>query len=84
LLFGLSRREVQVLDWVTQGKTDKEIGAILELSPRTVQKHLEHIYQKIGVESRTAAAAKAYDMASSVSNQKGELTIAPELILKRE
>ena len=62
--FGLSPREAQVLDWVAQGKTNKEIGVILELSPRTVQKHLEHIYQKIDVESRTAAAAKAYEIAS--------------------
>jgi len=60
--FGLSLREAQVLNWVSQGKTNKEIGVILELSPRTVQKHLEHIYQKIGAESRTAAAAKAYEI----------------------
>ena len=65
--FGLSPREAQVLDWVAQGKTNKEIGVILNLSPRTVQKHLEHIYRKIYVESRTAAAAKAYEIASLVS-----------------
>jgi DNA-binding CsgD family transcriptional regulator len=59
---GLSRRESQVLEWLSQGKTNKEIGVILELSPRTVQKHLEHIYQKMGVESRTGAAAKAYEL----------------------
>jgi DNA-binding CsgD family transcriptional regulator len=40
---------------------------ILELSPRTVQKHLEHIYRKVGVESRTGAAAKAYEIASMVN-----------------
>ena len=67
--FGLSPREAQVLDWVAQGKTNKEIGVILELSPRTVQKHLEHIYRKIYVESRTAAAAKAYEIASMATNQ---------------
>jgi DNA-binding CsgD family transcriptional regulator len=65
--FGVSPREAQVLDWVAQGKTNKEIGVILELSPRTVQKHLEHIYRKIYVESRTAAAAKAYELASLAS-----------------
>jgi DNA-binding CsgD family transcriptional regulator len=58
----LSSREAQVLQWVSQGKTNKEIGVILEVSPRTVQKHLEHIYQKMGVESRTGAAAKAYEL----------------------
>jgi DNA-binding CsgD family transcriptional regulator len=67
--FGLSPREAQVLGWVAQGKTNKEIGVILELSPRTVQKHLEHIYRKIYVESRTAAAAKAYEVASLAGNQ---------------
>jgi DNA-binding CsgD family transcriptional regulator len=67
--FGLSPREAQVLGWVSQGKTNKEIGMILGLSPRTVQKHLEHIYEKIGVESRTAAAAKAYEIASIASNR---------------
>ena len=61
---GLSPREAQVLDWLAQGKTNKEIGVILELSPRTVQKHLEHIYQKLGVETRTAAAIRAYEIAS--------------------
>ena len=65
--FGLSAREAQVLDWVAQGKTNKEIGVILELSHRTVQKHLEHIYRKIYVETRTAAAVKAYEMASRAS-----------------
>jgi DNA-binding CsgD family transcriptional regulator len=69
--FGLSPREAQVLDWVAQGKTNKEIGVILELSPRTVQKHLEHIYRKIYVESRTAAAAKAYEIALIASKQTG-------------
>jgi DNA-binding NarL/FixJ family response regulator len=64
---GLSSREAQVLHWVSQGKTNKDIGVILEVSPRTVQKHLEHIYQKMGVESRTAAAAKAYEIMSPAS-----------------
>jgi DNA-binding CsgD family transcriptional regulator len=63
----LSLREAQVLHWVSQGKTNKDIGVILEVSPRTVQKHLEHIYQKMGVETRTGAAAKAYEIASNAS-----------------
>jgi hypothetical protein len=68
------------LDWVAQGKTNKEIGVILDLSPRTVQKHLEHIYRKIYVESRTAAAAKAYEMAS-LANQT--LTFPKSFSLKK-
>jgi DNA-binding CsgD family transcriptional regulator len=69
--FGLSPREAQVLSLVVQGKTDKEIGMILALSTRTVQKHLEHIYQKVGVQSRTAAVAKAYEIPSIASKQTG-------------
>ena len=52
---GLTRRESEVLRWVAEGKSNPEIGIILDLSPRTVGKHLENIFQKIGVESRTAA-----------------------------
>ncbi len=59
---GLSRREEEVLTWVAFGKTNGEVGRILGLSPRTVQKHLEHIFQKLGVESRTAAAARAFSV----------------------
>ena len=60
--FGLTRREAEVLVWVTEGKTDWEIGVILGLSPRTVQKHLEHIYAKLGVENRTTAVAWAQEL----------------------
>jgi DNA-binding CsgD family transcriptional regulator len=49
-----------VLSWVAQGKTNREIGMILGSSARTVQKHLEHVFQKVGVESRTAAILKAW------------------------
>ena len=52
---GLTRREIEVLEWVARGKTNTEIGMILHISPRTASKHLEHIYTKLGVESRTAA-----------------------------
>jgi len=55
----LTPRERDVLRWVAAGKTDRDIGAILEISPRTVHKHLEHIYEKLGVETRTAAAMRA-------------------------
>lgn len=53
---GLTRREAQVLAWVAQGKTNGETASILGVSPRTVQKHLERIFIKLGVETRTAAA----------------------------
>jgi DNA-binding CsgD family transcriptional regulator len=47
---------------VSQGRTNKEIGVILHLSPRTVQKHLEHVYRKLNVTTRTAAAGKLYNL----------------------
>jgi len=61
---GLTRREDEVLQWVAQGKTNAEIGYILSISPRTVQKHMEHIFEKLGVETRTAAATLALDWRS--------------------
>ena len=57
----LTRREAEVLRWVAAGKSDAQIGAILGISARTVQKHLEHAYQKLGVENRTAAVNRAVD-----------------------
>jgi DNA-binding CsgD family transcriptional regulator len=59
---GLTRREVEVLEWVARGKTHNEIGLILAISPRTASKHLEHIYTKLGVESRTAAVVQFLEM----------------------
>ena len=56
LLASLSAREADVLSWVAEAKTNKEIALILGISSRTVQKHLESIFSKLGVETRTAAA----------------------------
>ena len=58
-LGGLTAREAEVLRWVAAGKSDAQIAAILHISARTVQKHLQHSYEKLGVESRTAAAMRA-------------------------
>jgi DNA-binding CsgD family transcriptional regulator len=55
----LTAREREVLRWLAAGKTDREIAAILTVSVRTVQKHLERIYTKLGVETRTAAVMRA-------------------------
>lgn len=57
--FGLTLRESEVLYWVAKGKTNRDIGDILGSSPATVKKHLERVYEKLGVETRTAAAALA-------------------------
>jgi DNA-binding response OmpR family regulator len=56
---GLTNREGEVLSWLSKGKTNRDIAQILGLSPRTIDKHLEQIYSKLGVENRTAAAAIA-------------------------
>ncbi|HYE40380.1 MAG TPA: LuxR C-terminal-related transcriptional regulator, partial [Ramlibacter sp.] len=56
---GLTPREREVVHWLAHGKTDAEIAAVLGTSRRTVQKHLEHVYVKLGVETRTAAVMRA-------------------------
>ncbi len=55
----LTSRESEVLLWVSRGKSNREIGEILSISPRTVNKHLEQIFVKLGVENRASAAARA-------------------------
>ena len=57
--FGLTAREAEVLLWVSRGKANRDIGAILTISPRTVNKHLEQVFVKLGVENRAAAAGTA-------------------------
>ncbi len=57
--FGLTQRESEVLLWIARGKSNRDIGDILGLSPRTVNKHLEQVYTKLGVENRASAAIKA-------------------------
>jgi DNA-binding response OmpR family regulator/DNA-binding CsgD family transcriptional regulator len=62
---GLTSREAEVLLWTGRGKSNKDIAEILALSPRTVNKHLEQIFAKLGVENRTAAAALAAKVLTS-------------------
>ncbi|MBO0125920.1 response regulator [Agrobacterium sp. OT33] len=57
--FSLTARESEVLLWIAKGKSNRDIGDILGLSARTVNKHLEQIYVKLGVENRASAAVKA-------------------------
>ena len=57
--FKLTKRESEVLYWAIKGKTSRDIGDILSASPRTINKHLEHVFVKLGVETRTAAASLA-------------------------
>ncbi len=55
--FALTAREADVLYWVACGKTNRDVGEILHMSPRTVDKHLQHVFSKLNVETRTAAAS---------------------------
>lgn len=62
---GLSPREAEILLWVGQGKANSEIAIILEISAATVKKHLEHVFQKLGTENRTAAGLRALEVLNS-------------------
>lgn len=55
---GLSARQQEVARWIREGKTNQQIAIIMGISPRTVQKHVEHIFQKLGVETRVAVATR--------------------------
>jgi DNA-binding CsgD family transcriptional regulator len=59
---GLTPREAEVLFWLTQGKTSPEIGIILGTALNTVKKHVQNVFQKLGVENRTAAAVRALEV----------------------
>lgn len=55
----LTKRESEIMHWLTEGKRDREIACIIGVSHRTVHHHVEHILQKLCVETRTAAARLA-------------------------
>lgn len=59
---GITQREAEVLLWVAQGKTNSDIASILGLSEGTVKKHLVHIFEKLGLESRSSAALRAIEV----------------------
>ena len=64
--FELTDREAEVLMWLSRGKTNRDIGQILSMSPRTVNKHLEQVFKKLGVENRTSAAAVSLQFQSTL------------------
>lgn len=65
--FKLTTREAEVLYWVAKGKINRDIGDILGMSSATVKKHLEHVFEKLGVETRTAAAGLAMSRVRALS-----------------
>ena len=54
----LTPRETQILSWVARGKTNREVAETLWIAPSTVRKHLDNVYAKLGVSTRTAAVAR--------------------------
>jgi len=73
----LTDRETEVMHWLACGKTDADIAALLAISVRTVQKHLEHIYVKLGVENRTAAVMRVGAAGLSVSPLRRDAAYPP-------
>jgi len=61
MYLGLTKREAEILFFIAKGKSDKEIAFLCRISQHTVQKHVQHIYQKLGVETRTAAMLRALE-----------------------
>ncbi len=64
---GLSKRERAVLSWLAHGLSNKEIGLALSISPRTVQKHLQRVYQHLGVQTRVEAIVRTYRQGGRLS-----------------
>lgn len=64
LALGLTDREAEVLLWVAQGKSNAEIATVLGAAENTVKKHLQHIFEKLGIESRNAATVRALETLS--------------------
>jgi DNA-binding NarL/FixJ family response regulator len=65
LKFGLTARATETLLWVAQGKTNPDIATILGITESTVKKHVQEIFEKLGVETRGAATVRALEMLSS-------------------
>ncbi len=65
--YKLTKREAEVLSWIVKGKSNRDVAEILGLSARTIDKHLEQIYTKLGVESRTAATVLVHALAGEIS-----------------
>lgn len=68
---GLTPREAEVLLWIAQGKSNAEISIILGTSENTVKKHTQHIFEKLGVDTRNAATVLAFERLSSPGGTSG-------------
>ena len=73
-VLGVTPRVAEVLLWVAQGKTNADIGTILGISESTVKKHLLEIFEKLGVETRSAATLRAIEVLTAPSVRKQSLS----------
>ena len=73
VFLGVTAREAEVIGWVAKGLTNKAIASQLQISSRTVQKHMERMFRKLGVRSRTELVARIYmDMARNHNRQESK------------
>lgn len=68
---GLTRREIEMLGFLSRGKSNKEIARDLDLSPNTIKTHLANLYVKLGVKNRTQAVSKAMELSLNPIRQTG-------------
>jgi DNA-binding CsgD family transcriptional regulator len=77
----LTPREAEVLFWISEGKSNHDIGVILGAKTGTICKHVEHIFGKLNVENRTAAAAVALEKCYSLAQQPGSKVGWPQIAI---
>jgi len=65
---GLTLREAEILMWISPGKTNKEISMTFDTSPRTANKHLEHIFEKLGIVTQAATVTLLLQQSSGTLN----------------
>jgi DNA-binding CsgD family transcriptional regulator len=70
LKLGLTPRAAEALLWAAQGKTNSDIAVILGISESTVKKHMLEVFEKLGVETRSAATLRALEVLGSPSAKK--------------
>jgi DNA-binding NarL/FixJ family response regulator len=75
LKLGLTARATETLLWLAQGKTNPDIASILGITESTVKKHVQEIFEKLGVETRGAATVRALEMLSSPSHRLQQVTL---------
>ena len=75
----LSTREGEILNWIAQGRSNKEIARILSITPETVKTHVKHIFNKLDVEKRAQAVSRAQSLGSSARHSSNSGVGTPPL-----